>query len=339
MNRLIYKIDKTGSLGNLKLHEENLPFPKENEVTIEVKSIGLNFADIFAMLGLYSATPKTPFIPGLEYSGIITQKGERVNNFNIDDKVMGLTRFGAYSNFLNIDSSYLIQLPEIWNYEDGAAFLVNGLTAYYALIELGNIKSNKTVLIHSAAGGVGIYANRIAKMFDAFTIGTIGSSSKTEQCKKEGYDKIIVRGKNFKRQLKEKLNERNLDIVLECIGGRIFKDSFALLAPQGRLITYGSANFNTKNIKFGFPKLIYNYLTRPKIDPLQMINANRSVMGFNLIWLWEQKEKMSEMFKKLNDLHLEKPLIGKTFTFNEVHSAISFLQSGKSIGKVVVNIE
>ncbi|VAX17761.1 zinc-binding dehydrogenase family, partial [hydrothermal vent metagenome] len=280
MNRLIYRIDKTGNLKNLKLHEENLSFPKENEVTVEVKSIGLNFADIFAMLGLYSATPKTPFIPGLEYSGIVTQKGEKINDLNIGDRVMGLTRFGAYSNYLNIDSAYLIKLPPNWNFEEGSAFLVNGLTAYYALMELANIKRNKTVLIHSAVGGVGIYANRIAKMFNAFTIGTIGLPSKIEQAKKEGYDEVIVRGKDFKSQLKEKLNGRSLDIVLECIGGRIFKDSFALLAPQGRFITYGSANFNTKSVKLNYPKLIYNYLSRPKIDPLKMINTNRSVMGF-----------------------------------------------------------
>jgi len=339
MKRAIYRIDKTGKLNNLKLQEENFSSPKENEVTIEVKSIGLNFADIFAMLGLYSATPKTPFVPGLEYSGIVTQKGELVNDFSIGDKVMGVTKFGAYSNYLNIDSSYLIQLPEDWSFEDGAAFLVNSLTAYYALVELGNIKNNKTVLIHSAAGGVGIYANRIAKRFNAFTIGTVGSSSKVDQCEKEDYDEVIIRGKNFKRQLEEKLSGRNLDIVLECIGGKIFKDSYALLTPQGRLITYGSANFSTKNVKLGFPKLIYNYLSRPKIDPLKMINTNRAVMGFNLIWLWEQKEQMSEMVKELNKLTLARPLIGKVFSFNKMHSAIAFLQSGKSIGKVVVNVD
>jgi len=338
MNRLVYKINKTGNLNNLKLFEENLSLPGANEVTVDVKSIGLNFADIFAMLGLYSATPKTPFIPGLEYSGMVIKKGRNVSNVEVGDKVMGLTRFGAYSDFLNIDSGYLIRLPENWNFEEGAAFLVNSLTAYYALVELGNIKNDQTVLIHSAAGGVGIYANRIAKRFNAFTIGTIGSNAKIDLCKQEGYDEVIVRDKIFKEQLREKLNGRNLDIVLECIGGKIFKDSFVLLSPQGRLITYGSANFNTKSTRLNYLKLIYNYLYRPKVDPLKMINANRSVMGFNLIWLWDQKDQLSEMVNKLNDLNLEKPLIGKTFSFNELPSAIKFLQSGKSVGKVVIKI-
>ena len=338
MNRLVYKIDKTGNLNNLKLIEENLNLPGDNEVTVEVKSIGLNFADIFAMLGLYSATPKTPFIPGLEYSGIIIQKGKNADGFEIGDKVMGLTRFGAYSSYLNVNSGYVFPLPHSWTFEEGAAFLVNGLTAYYALVELGNIKLNQTILIHSAAGGVGIYANRIAKKFNAYTIGTIGSNVKIDLCKQEGYDDVIVRGKKFMEQLKEKLNGRNLDIILECIGGRIFKDSFALLSPQGRLITYGSANFNSKSTNINYLKLIFIYLSRPKIDPLKMINTNRSVMGFNLIWLWEQKDQLSQMIDKLINLNLEKPLIGKTFSLNELHSAVQFLQSGKSVGKVVVKL-
>ncbi len=338
MNRLVYKIDKTGNLNNLKPGKENLTLPSANEITVEVKAIGLNFADIFAMLGLYSATPKTPFVPGLEYSGVIIQKGKNAGKFEVGDKVMGLTRFGAYTNIINIDFNYLVKLPETWSFEEGAGFLVNSLTAYYGLVELGNIKPGQTVLIHSAAGGVGIYANRIAKKFDAFTIGTIGSNEKYDLCKQEGYNKIIVRGKNFTKQLIEKLNGRNLNLVMECIGGKIFKDSFALLSPQGRLISYGSANFNTKSLMLNYPKLLFKYLSRPKIDPLKMINTNRSVMGFNLIWLWDQKEQLAGMVDKLNELHLTKPLIGKKFSFNDIHSAIKYLQSGKSVGKVVVKV-
>ena len=291
------------------------------------------------MLGLYSATPKTPFIPGLEYSGVISQKGKIADEFEIGDRVMGLTRFGAYSNFLNIDSNYVMKLPETWSHEEGASFLVNSLTAYYALVELGNIKKSQTVLINSAAGGVGIYANRIAKKFNAFTIGTVSSDFKVELCKQEGYDEIIVRNKDFRKQLVEKLNGKDLNLVMECIGGRIFKDSFALLSPQGRLITYGSANFNSKSTNLNYLKLIFNYLSRPKIDPLKMINTNRSVMGFNLIWLWEQKDLLSQMIDKLINLNLEKPLIGKTFSLNEFHSAVQFLQSGKSVGKIVVKVK
>ncbi len=337
MKRKFY-ILKAGSINNLSLKEGELPEPAEYEITVEIKSIGLNFADIFAMLGIYSATPKGKFIPGLEYSGIVLKKGNSVHNVSAGDKIMGLTRFGAYATHLNIDADYVVKLPVEWNFEEGSAFLVNVLTAYYALIELGNIQNGQTVLIHSAAGGVGIYANRIAKKFNAYTIGTTGSPAKTDLLKKEGYNDFIVRDKNFKQVLQEKLANRELNLVLECIGGKIFKQSYEMLASQGRLITYGSANFTPAGNRLNLFKAVYNYLTRPKIDPLKMINTNRSVMGFNLIWLWDKKKQFAQMLNEIEKLNLEKPVTGKVFTFENLPSAVKYLQSGKSTGKVVVKI-
>ena len=336
MLRKVYRINKTGSIKNLILIEENLKEPESNEVCIEVKSIGLNFADLFAIWGLYSATPKESFIPGLEFSGVVIKKGSNVKNYEVGDEIIGLTRFGAYATHVNVNENYIFKLPQNWNFVEGTSLLVNSLTAYYALKILADIKDNKTVLIHSAAGGVGIYANRIAKKFNAFTIGTIGSNSKIRTLKEEGYDRIIVRGKNFKQQLKTALGERSLDIVLESIGGKIFKDSFALLSPEGRLVTFGSANFAMPGSKPNPIKLIYKYLTRPKIDPMKMINTNRAVMGFNLIWLWEKKKELQNYFVEIQKLNLAKPIVGKTFLFTELHKAIQYLQSGKSVGKVVV---
>jgi alcohol dehydrogenase len=338
MKRKVYRINKTGSIKNLHLAEENLEEPKGNEVCVEVKSIGLNFADLFAIWGLYSATPKGSFIPGLEFAGVVIKKGSGINNYKVGDEIIGLTRFGAYTTYLNVDSDYIFKLPQKWNFEQGASLLVNSLTAYYALKVLGNIKDNKTVLIHSAAGGVGIYANRIAKKFNAFTIGTIGSNSKLEILNEESYDKTIVRNKGFKQQLKASLENRLLDIILESIGGKIFEDSFALLSPEGRLITFGSANFATPGSRPNPIKLIYQYFTRPKIDPMKMINTNRSIMGFNLIWLWEKRKELQNYFDEIQQLNLKQPVIGKTFSFENLHKALRHLQSGKSIGKVVVNI-
>jgi len=185
MIRKSYRINKAGSLDNLKLVEEELPELSANEVTIEVKAIGFNFADLFAIQGLYSATPKGSFIPGLEYSGVIIKCGISVTDFKVNDKVMGVIKFGAYTTHINMNYRYLQKLPDDWTFEEGAAFTVQSLTAYYALIGLGNIKDNDTdtVLIHSAAGGVGIYANRIAKKFNAYTIGTVGSNSKIDRWK------------------------------------------------------------------------------------------------------------------------------------------------------------
>jgi len=184
MDRQAYEL-KAGSIKNLRLTEGETPPPAPGEVTVSVKAIGLNFADIFAIQGLYSATPKGNFIPGLEYSGVIENIGDNVEGFSKGDKIMGVTLFGAYSTRLNIDHRYVSPLPDQWDFEAGASFLVQALTAYYALVNLGNLQNGNTVLIHSAAGGVGIWANRIAKKIGAYTIGSVGSKSKFHLCLKK----------------------------------------------------------------------------------------------------------------------------------------------------------
>ena len=338
MRRKSFRISKAGSLNNIKLVEEKLREPEENEVTIEVKAIGLNFADLFAIQGLYSATPKGSFIPGLEYSGIVTKKGKNVQEFEIGSRVMGAIKFGAYTTHLNIDPRYIIKLPEDWSFEEGASFIVQSLTAYYSLVELGNIKQDYTVLIHSAAGGVGIYANRIAKIYNAFTIGTIGSESKRNFLINEGYDEIIFRSNNFSKKLRHILEDRKLNIVLESIGGKIFEDSFKLLAPSGRIIIYGGAQFMSHSAKPDYLKLIPKYLFRPRVDPLSLSNLNKSIMGFNLIYLWDRPNELKVMIKNILEMNLKKPHIGKVYPFRNLMEALRYFQSGRSIGKVVVTL-
>ncbi|MEO8232250.1 MAG: zinc-binding dehydrogenase [Ignavibacteriota bacterium] len=338
MERSAYRINKAGSINNLKLVKENLANPADDEVTIQVKAIGLNFADVFAIQGLYSATPKESFVPGLEYSGIILKKGKGVTEFEVGDKVMGAIRFGAYTNFLNIHKNYINKIPDGWSFEEGAAFTVQSLTAYYSLVELGNIKNNSTVLIHSAAGGVGIYANRIAKRFDAYTIGTVGSDKKTEFLKKEGYDQVIVRDNNFAKNLAESLNGKNLDIVLECIGGKIFSESFKQLSAGGRIVVYGAAQYSTGSSRPNYFTVLQKYLTRPKIDPLSLSNKNKSVMGFNLIYLWDKIELMKKFLDDILKMNLPKPLIGEVYQFNDLLAAVKRFQSGETIGKMIVKV-
>ena len=336
MKRQAYRINKAGSIDKIKLVEERLEEPGINEVTVEVKAIGLNFADLFAIQGLYSATPKVSFVPGLEYSGIILYKGKNVKDFGVGDKIMGAIRFGAYTTHLNIDQRYILRLPVDWSFEEGASFIVQGLTAFYSLVELGNIKQNQTILIHSAAGGVGIYANRIAKKYKAYTIGTIGSELKRNFLIQEGYDEVIVRQNNFGEQLKKKLGDRKLNLVLESIGGKIFEESFNALAPSGRIIIYGGAQFMSHSTRPNYFKIFYKYLARPKVDPLSLSNINKSVMGFNLIYLWDRPEDLKNMAEEILKMNLQKPHIRNVFSFKNLIEALRYFQSGKTIGKVIV---
>ena len=143
-----------------------------------------------------------------------------------------------------------------------------------------------TVLVHSAAGGVGIWANRIAKKYDAFTIGSIGSDAKIDFCKNEGYDRVIVRSDRFAKDLKSNLEGKKLNIIMECIGGKIFQEGFDILAPQGRAIVYGAARYASIGNRPNYFKLLYQFLTRPKIDPQKFgeeflfKNTNKKILGY-----------------------------------------------------------
>jgi len=339
ITRRAYKIiPKAGNMDHLKLIQETLEPPLGEEICIKVKSIGLNFADIFAIFGLYSATPKGSFIPGLEYSGDVLSVGEKVKNFKSGDKVMGVTRFGGYSDHLNIDENYVSHLPEGWTYDEGAAFIIQAFTAYYALVVLGDIKKGNTVLIHSAAGGVGILANRIAKKFDAYTIGSIGSDRKVDLLNKEGYDDYIIRSNNFREDLRRKLGDKELNIILECIGGQIFKDGFRLLATEGRMVVYGSANYATPGKKPNYLRLIRQYWKRPRLDPTRMIEWNKSVMAFNLIHLYDKKHYFNHYLSELTELDIGKPHIGETYSFSELIKAVRFFQTGNTVGKVIIQV-
>ena len=312
--------------------------PGENEVTVAVKAIGLNFADIFAMFGLYSATPKGVFTPGLEYAGEVLEVGKGVTTLSVGDRVMGVTRFGAYTTHITTDYRYLIPIPKNWSTNEGAAYLVQVLTAYYGLLYLGRLQKGETVLIHSAAGGVGILANRIAKKFDAFTIGSVGNDSKVDFCKSEGYNEVIVRSNQFGNDLSGKLGGRELNVVMECIGGEIFKEGFKQLGPQGRMIVYGAAQYASPGQRPNYLKVLYKFFTRPKIDAQSLAELNKSVAGFNLIYLYERVELMYKLLGEIEQLDIEKPHVGHTFTFDQMHEAIKLFQSGQTIGKVVVEV-
>jgi NADPH:quinone reductase-like Zn-dependent oxidoreductase len=334
--RQYYIVEKTGSLRNLTHRTSAIPKLTEGHVLVEVKAVGLNYADLFAIMGLYSATPKGPFIPGLEFAGVVSKSNS--SKFKEGDRVYAVTRFGGYDSHIVADPEYLMMLPSNWSFEEGAAFPVQTLTAYYALKPLGNLQNGQTILIHSAAGGVGIQAHRIAKKFNAYTIGVVGHASKLQVLEEEGFDKGIVRGPNFRAELKNALGGRDLNLVLEATGGKYFKYSYQALAPMGRVVAYGSAQFTPSSDRPNYLTLVWKYLFRPRIDPLSMIPANKSVLGFNLIWLYERNTLMKELLDEIDLLNLPPPKVGHTFPFSGMHEAITLFKSGKTIGKVVLRI-
>ncbi|QKX16559.1 zinc-binding dehydrogenase [Microbulbifer sp. YPW1] len=336
--RKVWRTQKAGAISNLKLVDESVGPLSGEHIRIAVKSVGLNFADIFALTGLYSATPQGSFIPGLEFAGVVTALGDSTQtDLQVGDRVYGCTRFGGYATVVDVPPQHCRKIPEHWSFAEGASFPAQSLTAYYALATLAAIKPGQVVLIQSAAGGVGLQAMRMAAQMGAIPIGTVSSESKRAFLAEQGFAEVIVRGDDFAEQLHTQLNGRPLQAVLDGIGGKIQKQSFAALAPTGRLIVFGAAEFTPGN-KPNWLKAAWLYLQRPRYDVMDMISSNKSVLAFNLIWLWQEQALFEELLDGCAALDLPAPFVGREFPFAQAHEALALLRSGTSVGKVVLNV-
>ena len=301
-------------------------------VRVAVKAIGLNFADIFALTGLYSATPNGGFTPGLEFSGeVIESKSE---DFKVGSRVMGVTRFGGYTTVIDSLPSYLAALPDNYSYEAGAAYPVQTLTAFYALRELGAMKPGHRVLVNSAAGGVGLQAMQLVRAMGGEAIGTVRSETKRLFLKARGDESVLVRESDFDVQLKREAVR--VDLVLDGVGGDVQKACFNALNPMGRLIVFGAAEFTPGRRRPNYLKAAFKYLRRPKYDVMNMISDNKSVMAFNLIWLYENVEYLSGLMREMQQLPTDPPYVGHVFPLAQAPDALELLRQGNTMGKVVL---
>ena len=337
MKRQVWQTNKAGAIDRLKLLSDDLGLLEQGNIRVEVRAVGLNFADIFAITGLYSATPKGAFVPGLEFSGVVAEVSGINNDYSVGDKVMGVSRFGGYATLIDSAPEYLTPLPKSWTFEQGAAYLVQTLTAYYALTDLGNIKTGHSVLIHSAAGGVGLQAMKLVQLMGGSPIGTVGSQGKKAFLQTQGFTDVYVRSKVFKQQLEQ--DKRHFDLVLDGVGGAVQKASFDHLNPMGRLVVFGAAEFTPGKNRPQYLKAALQYIKRPKYDVMNMISDNKSVMAFNLIWLWQQVAYLTELIKSMQEYDISPPHVGHVYSFDDAHSAIQCLRKGQSIGKVVLKVK
>ncbi len=335
-HRTIWQTPKAGNIARLRQKTEPLGALPAGCIRVDVRAVGLNFADIFALSGLYSATPKGPFIPGLEFAGTVLEAGDESAGFSPGDRVMGVTRFGGYASVIDSEPDYLIPLPDGWDFAQGAAWPAQTLTAWYALTRLGALHAGQRVLIQSAAGGVGLQAMKLTRALGGIPVGTVSSEDKVAMLAEQGFDEVLVRERDFARQLR--CEGLHFDLVLDAIGGPVQKASFDALNPMGRLVVFGAAEFTPKGNRPNYLKAAWRYLRRPRYDVMDMISSNRSVLAFNLIWLWEQKAEMEALLAELGEVRLSPPLVGHRFAFGDAHAALDLLRSGRSVGKVVLEM-
>src|SRR3954449_261967 len=223
----------------LQVQERPDPPVGAGEVRIAVKAAGINFADTMARVGLYPDAPKPPCIMGYEVAGTVESAGEGVNDFAVGDRVMAGTRFGGQAELVSVPADQALRMPEQLSFEQGAAFPVNYGTAYAALIIMGSLRAGDRLLIHAAAGGVGIAATQIARNVGAEIFGT-ASPAKHDAMRAQGVTHAIdYRSQDFEAEAMRITGGEGVDLIIDALGPTSFRKDYRLLRPGGRLVMYG----------------------------------------------------------------------------------------------------
>jgi NADPH:quinone reductase-like Zn-dependent oxidoreductase len=333
-------ITRKGGPEVLQVREAPDPEPRAGEVRVRVRAAGVNFADTSARIGLYPDAPPIPCVVGYEVSGTIDAVGDGVDASRVGERVLGMTRFGGYSDVVCVPAIQAIPMPEAMTFDEGAALPVVYLTAYHMLVYLGNIKRGDRVLIHAAAGGVGLAALQLCRHVGCVTYGT-ASPSKHGYLREAGLDHAIdYRSLDFEAEVKRLTDGKGVDVCLDAQGGGALAKSFRCLGPAGRLFAFGAASLQPEGRwsplavlrgLLGFPLLA--------LHPVRLMNENKGIHGVNMGHLFGEIERLGGELVALMALYDQgaiKPVIDCRVPFSEAPEAHRRLQTRQNIGKVLL---
>ncbi len=337
---------QTGTGGPEVLQVQERPDPPvgPGEVRIDVKAAGINFADTMARVGLYPEAPKPPCVMGYEVAGDVESVGDGVDSVKAGDRVMAGTRFGGQCSMVTVPEGQIIPLADALSYEQGAAFPVNYTTSYVALVMMGGLREGERVLIHAAAGGVGISATQIARSRGAEIFGT-ASASKHDAIRAQGVEHAIdYRTQDFEREVRRITGGEGLDLIMDATGPTNFRKDYRLLREGGRLIMYGASELATEQGR-SIPTLARNLMRMPMATipwwkSLSILSENKGVFGLNML-AWQDREGLDRVIEPLSK-EIEAgtitidPVVAEAFPFDRAGDAHRFIAERRNIGKVVL---
>ncbi len=336
-------ITKHGGPDVLKVEERPDPPVGPGDVRIAAKASGINFADLMARSGVYPDAPSPPCVVGYEVAGEVESVGEGVASFKVGDRVVAGTRFNGQAELVTVPADQVYALPKRVSFEQGAAFVVNYATAYAGLVIMGGVKEGERVLMHAAAGGVGISGTQIAKARGAEVFGT-ASGSKHDAIRAQGVDHAIdYREQDFAAEVERITHGEGVDVIMDAIGPSSFRKDYKILRPGGRLIMYGLSEVQTgdkRNMPAALRSLVRMPLaTMPWWKSLNVMSENKGVFGLNMLHWWDQEGSLERAAGPLVEA-LEKgeldPVVAESFPFDRAPDAHRFIQERRNIGKVVL---
>lgn len=333
-------IKEFGGIENLEIREvEKLASPQNTEVLVSVKASALNRADIVQRTGKYPAPEGfSQNIPGLEFSGEVSEIGADVASFKVGDRVFGITGGGAQAEFLLTDESILAKIPENLSFAEAAAVPEAFITAHDAIFTNGELKENETLLIHAVGSGVGLAALQLAKAKNIKTIGTSRTAGKLTRANELGLDNAIAMSefaaangelsgdlpKRFAEIIHHFTDGTGVDVVLDLVGAAYFQANVESLALKGRIVFVGTTSgaktgLNISQIMAKRAKLVGTVLrSRP--------TSERA----------EATRKFIEEVVPLFENETLKPNIDRVFKMKDIRQAHEYLESNESFGKVVL---
>ena len=331
-------IKKGDSNQAFKLTDLNLADPKTGEVQIEVEAFGLNYADVMARQGLYRDAPPMPCVIGYEVVGKVCRVGDENNKDLIGSRVLAFTRFGGYSQLVNTS---VLAITQIENMDAGVALSLatQYVTAYYMCEYLLNIHQEDKVLVHSAAGGVGTALIQLLKLKGAYVIAKTGSDEKIDYLNEQGADLVInYRKKEYQEEVLKFTNNEKIDVSFNPVAGSTFKKDLSILSSGGRIVLFGGSERSGK--KWGVFSTL-NFLRKMGlVIPVGLMMGSKNILGVNMLKIADNKplvlqKCMQELIKLAKDNQIS-PHVGASFKSEELAKAHDLLESGKSIGKIIV---
>lgn len=318
------RIHEYGGPDVLRFEEIPLPEPGSGEVRVKIEVAGVNYIDIYHRTGLYPS--KIPFSPGMEGAGVVDAVGDNVPEVEIGDRVVYAMQQGSYAEFAVVPSWKLVQLPENLDFHSGAAVMLQGMTAHYLTHSTYPLKKGDTLLIHAAAGGVGLLLIQIAKRLGAKVFGTVSTKEKASLAKDAGADEIILYTESdFEEGVKRLTNDQGVDVVYDSVGKTTFEKSLSCLRPRGYLVSFGQSSGPIAPFNPGILSAKGSlFLTRPT---LAHYAANRD----------ELLRRAGEIFKWIAKGEL-KLRIDRVFSLENAAEAQKQLEGRRSTGKLLLGV-
>ena len=333
-------IRRPGGHAALELVSEPDPSPGPGQVRVQVKAAGVNYADCIVRMGYYEAAKGLyPITPGFEFAGVISALGEGAAGFTVGQRVLGISRFGAYASVLCVSPERLWPCPESWTFEQAAAFPAVFLTAHHGLFKAAKVEAGETVLVHSAAGGAGGALLQLARVKGCRVVAVVGASHKSALCRELGADAVIDRSSMDLWGEARRLSPQGYDAIFDS-SGLTLKAGFAQLARGGRLVVYGFADLLPRGCdRPNLAKLAWSWLRLPRFSPLDMTASNRGVIGFNVVFLFDRldwaRRAMDDLFGWAAEGRLRHPPV-TAFACEDAAKAHAALESGRTTGKLVL---